>query len=142
MRIFPLSLVACLFILVGSGCSNKLSGSVDVTTKAHGDYSIKPGQCISGEREDFFGADLREGDDDKIIRVMKDPKEGYSVRINVPGSKKAVVVNDDVCSTFKVRVKKQKSTINDVTNVKGRIKLDCKVGTTTVEANIRFENCH
>ncbi len=142
MRSFLFTPVACLFILVGSGCSNKLSGSVDVTTKAHGDYSIKPGQCISGEREDFFGADLREGDDDKIIRVIKDPKEGYSVRINVPGTKKAVVVNDGVCTTFKVRVKKQNSTINDVTNVKGRIKLDCKVGTSTVEANIRFENCH
>ena len=142
MRILSITLVASLFVLAGVGCSNKISGSIDVTTKAHGNYSITPGQCISGEREDFFGADLREGKADKIIRVIKDPKEGYSVRINIPGTKKAVVVNDGVCSTFKVRVKKQSSTINDVRNVKGRIKLDCKVGGSTVEANIKFENCH
>jgi hypothetical protein len=142
MRTISLTLVASLFVLVAVGCSNKISGSIDVTTKEHGDYSITPGQCISGEREDFFGVDLREDKGDKIIRVIKDPNDGYSVRINIPGTKKAVVVNDDVCSTFKVRVKKQNSTINDIKNIKGRIKLDCKVGGSTVKANVKFENCH
>ncbi len=75
-------------------------------------------------------------------RIISDPKDGYAVKINLPNTKKAVTVNETVCSTFDVHVEKQNSTINDIKNVKGRAKLDCTVEGSTVKANVTFENCH
>jgi hypothetical protein len=142
MRTTSLALLMGVLGLGVIGCSNKISGSADVTTKEHGDFSIKPDECVSGERQEFFGADLRQGDGRKIIRIISDPKAGYSVKVNIPDTKKAVVVNDDVCSKFDVHVEKQNSTINNIKNVKGRAKLKCKVEGSKVKADLKFENCH
>jgi hypothetical protein len=142
MNTKSLALLAGALTLLATGCTAKLSGKADVKSKEHGDFSIKPDQCASGEHQDFFGVDLREGDDRKIVRIIKDPDTGYSVKINIPDSDKAITVNKSVCKTFKVSVKKQNSEINNISNVKGKAKIKCKVEGITVKANVKFENCH
>jgi hypothetical protein len=134
---------ALLLATLTTGCTNELEGTAKITSKALGDHTIKPTECVSGERQGFFGADLREGGaDDKTLRVINDPKEGYAVKVNIPGTKKAVLLSESRCETFDVSVEKQNSEINDIQNVRGRVKIACTVDDDKISADLKFANCH
>lgn len=137
------------YLLLGTcvlalGCTNELKGEAEASTKESGKFSIKPTECYSGERQGFFGVDAREGDDGKkIVRLINDPKDGYSVKINIPDSDKALILQKgESCKKFDVHVEKQNSEINNIHNVRGHIKIDCKKGDMKAKVNITFANCH
>jgi hypothetical protein len=130
--------------LLSVGCSNELKGKATASTKESGEFSIKPTECASGERQGFFGVDVREGESGKkIVRLINDPKDGYSVKINLPKSDKALILTKgEQCKKFDVHVEHQNSEINDIKNVRGHIKIECEKGEMKAKANITFANCH
>ncbi len=140
LRLTIVTTVTVLTGLLGTGCS-KASGSIHVSSKEHGDFTISPDQCGSGEHENFYGVDLQEGDGDKIIRIIKDPNGGYTLKTNIPGSETAITVYGEVCSTFDISLAKQSSTVNDIRGIEGHAKIDCVIDGVKLDADLLFENC-
>lgn len=126
-----------------TACNNELAGTVQVT-HAGQTWSVLPNQCNSGQRQGFFGVDAREGDsDDKLVRVIHDPTASYILRLDVPGSDQHVnLPGGQGCSTFDIVVERQNSSINEVTNVRGHIRVTCDLPDLKVHADITFANCH
>jgi hypothetical protein len=128
--------------LVMTGCSNELKGTIQVTAAGQ-TWSVTPSECASGQRQNFFGVDAREGtSDDKLVRVILDPKASYTLRLNVPGTDKGINLEGAGCSTFDIVVERQSSSINDITNVQGHIRVACDLPDLKVDADLTFSNCH
>lgn len=126
-----------------TACNNELAGTVQVT-HAGQTWTVTPSQCNSGQRQGFFGVDAREGDtDDKLVRVIHDPTASYILRLDVPGSDQIInLPGGQGCSAFDIVVERQNSTINDVTNVRGHIRVACDLPDLKVNADVTFANCH
>lgn len=125
-----------------TGCSNELKGTIQVTAAGQ-TWNVMPSECASGQRQNFFGVDAREGtSDDKLVRVILDPKASYTLHLNVPGTDKGINLEGAGCSTFDIVVERQNSSINDITNVKGHIRVACDLPDLKVNADLTFSNCH
>jgi hypothetical protein len=98
----------------------------------------------SGERQGFFGVDLRGGGkDDAIVRAIQDPVQGPLLRVNVPGTDKALTLQPGPgCAHFEVQVERQNSRINNISNVRGRVRVACDTPELALDADITFANCH
>jgi hypothetical protein len=128
-----------------AGCTNELRGGLTAELKATKQaWSVTPDECASGQRLGFFGADVRQGGrDDAIVRALHDPKAGYTVLLGVPGEDRSVSLDRaSGCATFDVQVEPQSSRINNITNVRGHIRLDCDLPEVVVRGDLGFANCH
>ncbi len=141
MKLAARWIILAALVCSAASCTNKLSGSVDAKTKEAGSFSMTPTKCFSGEREGFFGVQLEDGSDN-FLRAVKDPTKGYVVLVKVPDSDKTLSVTKTDCTKFDIRVETQSSTINDIRNVTGHIRVDCSEGDDTLKAKVTFENCH
>ncbi len=131
--------------LLGGGCSNELQGALTADYKAGGkQWTTTPDECASGQRQGFFGVDMRAGQsDDTLIRVILDPKDGPILKVNVPGGSQGITLKQGpTCSRFDVHVERQSSTINDITNVRGHVRVDCEDAELKLGADLTFANCH
>lgn len=125
-----------------TGCSNELKGKIQVTAAGQ-TWTVTPSECASGQRQNFFGVDAREGSDDaRLVRVILDPKASYTLHLNVPGTDKGINLEGAGCSTFDIAVERQNSSINDITNVRGHIRVACDLPDLKVDADLTFANCH
>jgi hypothetical protein len=141
MRSPALVLLAAL-VVVGVGCSNELSGKADVVCKEHGTFSIQPTECISGVTEGFEGVAVRD-EQNRVLRLIKNTKKGDVVRVNFPGADdKPLNFDKSSCSTFDLKHELQNSTVGEIQNVRGHIKVDCKSAAGTLKASVTFANCH
>ncbi len=138
--------VVALLAAAVVGCSNELHGSLEATLRGDGgkQWSTTPSQCASGQREGFFGVDMRAGTaNDALVRAILDPKDGPILKVNIPGSERAVILKPGPgCTQFDVHVERQSSSINDVTNVRGHVRVTCDDAELALKADITFENCH
>lgn len=136
---------AVLLMALG-GCSNELHGTLEATLRGEGgkQWSTTPSQCVSGERQGFFGVDMRTGtSDDTLVRAILDPKDGPILKVNVPGTDKGVTLKPGPgCAQFDVHVERQSSRINNITNVRGHVRVTCDDAELQLKADITFENCH
>lgn len=147
MRVAGRVLGVVLVMLAGAGgCSNELHGALEATLRAGGgkQWSTTPSECASGERQGFFGVDMRAGgSDDTLVRAILDPKDGPILKLNVPGTDQGVTVKPGPgCSRFDVQVERQSSRINNITNVRGHVRVTCDDPELALTADITFENCH
>ncbi len=127
------------------GCTNELHGSLSVDLRAAGkQWSTIPSECASGERQGFFGVDMRaDSGEDSMVRVILDPKEGPVLKVNVPGTDQGITLKPGPgCPQFDVHVERQSSRINDITNVRGHVRVACEDPELVLKADITFENCH
>jgi hypothetical protein len=135
-----------LLVVGAGGCSNELHGALEVTVRTSGGqhWSTMPSQCVSGQRQGFFGVDMRAGTDDgTLVRAIIDPKDGPILKVNVPGTDQALTLRPGPgCSQFDVHVERQSSSINDITNVRGHVRVTCDDPELALKADITFENCH
>ena len=104
MRVAGRVLGVVLVVLAGAGgCSNELHGALEATLRAGGgkQWSTTPSECVSGERQGFFGVDMRAGgSDDTLVRAILDPKDGPILKLNVPGTDQGVTVLVDRKATL------------------------------------------
>jgi hypothetical protein len=124
--------LAFLVLAAAAGCSNKLSGSLDVDGK-----TFELDSCRSGQVYGFSGVELRSKAGDKIRLVQTPTGEGMVVLFS-GGSTTGSELGR--CGPFTVN--QQNSTINDIKNVEGKATLDCTVDGHTVKGEVSFGNCH
>lgn len=138
-------LMLSVLTLLAVGCSNKLSGDFKVESKA-GNASFAPDACMSGERKNFYGVDLYVEDDTTQGLRLAEDVGGYVVLFDVPGQDKRFILDSSsnaTCKTWDIKLEEQSSSVNEVTNVMGHVKIDCDLhGIGRVSSNVSFENCH
>lgn len=126
LRALPLLAVLVL------GCTNKLTGSVEVDGK-----TFKPTACYNMQRIGQSGVEL-EDDSSHRIRVIERPDGGADVFYFTSSSGKGQKFGD--CATL--TLKGQNSTVNKVKNVMGKVKFDCHKDDEEISGSVTFENCH
>lgn len=143
-----------LAFLGGGGCTGSVEGEMKSTGEPHGDFTLTPTSCFSGEHESFFGVwvtpDLQEIDGRqgfkgglKIVRshtgewevYVESPKECDGLKCKIRQ------LDESECKTFEVDVRNTNTTINDIRVREGRAKLDCKFDDGTFTANLKFSGC-
>lgn len=117
--------------VVAIGCSNKLSGSLDINGN-----TFTPTSCENLQRIGQRGVELHD-DAYKKIRIVERP-DGSADVYWFASSGKGTKIAD--CATLTVR--DQNSTVNKVKNIMGTAKLDCSKGDDEIKGNVTFENCH
>jgi hypothetical protein len=118
--------------IVFCGCTAKLNGQVSVDGKP---FTIT--SCRSGQPTGFAGVDL--GDDTgHRLRLVYTPDGQSEAYWFSPENKTA----ESLGKCGPLALEKQSSTINNVTNVRGRAVLECTSAGHAVKGTIEFENCH
>lgn len=126
-------------VLGGDALNGRLSARSDL----HGDWTMTPTGCLSGERQLFFGVDLSErGDGGTLVRIVLDPLEGYRVALNVPGQDIALVLDAASCEVFDVHVGRTNTRVNEIWAVEGFAFLTCRGPSLEVDADLEFSGCH
>lgn len=130
-------------VILTTACTNELKGSVQAT-HAGQTWTVTPNECASGQRQAFFGIDAREADrPDASLRVLLDPMGNHSLLLGLPGGNKGVLVQgNEGCKTFDIHVERQSSSINNVANLQGHVRIDCDKPDVKVTADLTFANCH
>lgn len=124
----------------GGAVDGEMSAKVDEFDAA---WTVKPTRCVSGEHAGFFGVDLLAGDDQgTLLRVVKDPIEGVSFGMNVPGTDRALFLDGTGCELFDVDVVRESSRVNNYWNVTGHALIDCSTRELELHVDIGFAGCH
>src|SRR5262249_51629205 len=97
-------------------CSNKLSGEATVDGKA-----FVPDTRRSGQRWGAAGVEI-EAKDGRRLRAAQTVDGGGMIVVFAPGADRGTTLG--ACADLKVE--KQNSTINSITNVQGKIALHCQ----------------
>lgn len=121
-----------LAILLLGACSNELSGRLTVD----GQPFVFDG-CRSGRVFGFTGVVL-EAADGRRVGIVQTPTGNPDVVVFAAGAEVGQKIPE--CGSFTVQ--NQNSTINDVRNVEGRAKLQCRGGGHEIEGEVTFANCH
>lgn len=139
------------FMFIKGGSCSSVEGQFVSTGEPLGAFTFVPKQCRSGERMDFHGAVLvGEGPNDGGIMVIQDPVKGQIIKVELPGSCQPpdhevcteVTIDKSECSTFKVKVTRTNTTVNDIRLMDGSLELDCKFREGgSVKAKLDFSNC-
>ncbi|MBL8720096.1 MAG: hypothetical protein JNL79_29185 [Myxococcales bacterium] len=119
-----------LLVLPLAGCVAKLEGSIDLDGK-----TFRATSCRSLAPMGFQGVELEAADGARLRVVERadgDAEVFYFAASKNKGKKYGA------CATMKIQ--KQNSSVNKVTNVEGRVKLDCP--DADAKGEIKFENCH
>lgn len=119
-----------LLVLPLAGCVAKLEGSIDLDGK-----TFRATSCRSLAPMGFQGVEL-EAADGARLRVAEHANGDAEVFYFAAGKNKSKAFG--ACATMKIQ--KQSSSVNKVTNVEGRVKLDCP--DFDAKGEIKFENCH
>ncbi len=114
------------------GCTNKLSGELDVAGS-----KFIPESCRSGQALGFSGVELTAKDGRRIRVAQTASGDGFAIFFG-PDDVSGVELGR--CGPFQMET--QSSTINNICNVKGTAKLDCGTPEIKVSGSITFENCH
>lgn len=131
--------------LGGVGGGGDIDGTMTAELAAFkASWTVTPTICGSGEHQGFFGVDLVEGDrEDALIRVLLDPKDGYSLGINIPGEDMALFLGPDAgCEVFDLEVARESSRVNDYWNVGGHALVDCSGPGIELHVDLVFSGCH
>jgi hypothetical protein len=134
-------LVFGLALALLGGCGDGLRGGLTVEHRDGGQrWSTTPDECVSGERQGFFGVDMRAGGSDAaLVRVILDERDGAVVQLNVPGTDHALFVHHrSVCARFDVHVERAGNGVD----MRGHVRLECDDPGFALQADITFERCH
>jgi hypothetical protein len=133
--------------------------AVHVTGNIHsvggelGTWDIVLGDCQSGERNGFYGADFYvAGDDNLRLRYVHDEAVGDVVKVVYPTKMDTAIVFDrsSKCAVLEGAVQRSNITTKSwnhggaIRHVNGHMKLDCRHtdGKGRVTGEVTFTNCH
>ena len=147
--------VLFLFVFNGDGCQGSVEGQMRSTGKPHGDFTMKPEACFSGEHESFFGVwvapklvkvDGRQGFIGGL-KILKSDVGKWKVFVESPNDCEGLKCEirplpEEHCPTFDVGVRNTSTTINDIRVREGHAKLDCTLPEGgTFQADLKFDGC-
>jgi len=124
--------------------SQTLTGALTIE-RPSGTVTITPVRCVSGDRWNFFGADLVDASGTAGVRLAIDPIAGPRVRVTLPGGERdaLIVLDASGCTTYRTDVHHNAWTVNDVRGVDGALELDCASGQgERIQGALTFRQCH
>lgn len=138
--------------LFGSGATE---GEIRSTGEPHGDWSMRPTACYSGEHESFFGvwaAPPLSEDDGRTgfkggLKVVKGHTGQWEAYLESPLGCESFnctirPVDPAHCSVFDVDVRNTSTIVNDIRVREGHAKLECEFPEGgTLQAHLTFEGC-
>jgi hypothetical protein len=144
-----------VFIFAGNGCSGSVEGQIVSVGKPHGDYTLVPTSCFSGEHESFFGVwvtpDLQSVDGRQGfkggLKIVKAHTGEWQLFVESPEECdglqcKIRPLDTSSCKVFDVSVENTNTTINDIRVRAGHATLDCETPEGGhLEAKLVFDGC-
>ncbi len=139
----------------GGGCSGSVEGNLRSTGQPHGDYTLNPTSCFSGEHESFFGVwvatDLRDENGRsgfkgglKLVKAHTGQWEAYLESPLECQSFNCVTRQIDPahCTVYEIDVRNTSTEINDIRVREGTARLECTFPEGgTLSANLKFDGC-
>ena len=133
----------------------KTEGEIVSAGAPHGDWSLRPSSCYSGEHEDFFGVWAAPELSDsggrsgwkgglKVVRGHTGQWEAYLESPLECERFDCVIreVDSAHCSVFDIDVRNTGTIVNDIRVREGHAKLDCEFPEGgTLQARLTFEGC-
>lgn len=152
VAVVPMGMFCMMSGVFGDGT---VEGQIESVGKPHGDWSMQPTSCFSGQHESFFGVwvtpDLQkvpEGQGFKGgLKLVKAHTGQWEVYVESPvecQSFNCVIrpLAADQCSVFEVSVSNTNTTINDIRVREGHAKLACKLAEGgSLTADLKFDGC-
>jgi hypothetical protein len=136
-------LAAIAIPLAIGGFSSKVQGVVTASGGELGSWTMHADSCQSGERNQFRGVEIFASDDKRLGMSFLQPIGGEAaVSLNIPGGTSARRFGASDCTVLRGEVHRQTSMVNRITNVRGRVKFDCRYGDEHATGDLTFENCH
>lgn len=127
----PISaIVGAITLTLSAGCSNKLSGSLDVDGE-----TFRPTSCKSLARMGRTGVEVEAADGERFRFAERADGAGEVFHF-ARGEKVGKLLG--ACA--ELHVEAQSSSVNKVTNVMGKAVVDCEDHSVT--GTVTFENCH
>jgi len=146
MRWLFLVLVACNPFKDGT-----VAGKIESKGDA-GDWVLTEGTCYAGQREQYHGMiAVGPGGTGIAIKLVKDAVRGWTALINnavgcktelEKGGCKAIALTANECSTLEVEHATTNTTINDIRAVEGKLRIDCRIGASSIKGELVFDRCH
>lgn len=146
-----------IFVFLGSGAfgDGTVEGQITSEGKPHGDYTMQPSSCFSGEHESFFGVwvtpplqEVAEGTGFKGgLKLVKGHTGTWEVYVESPvecESLNCVIrpLAADQCQVFDVAVRNTSTTVNDIRVREGHARLSCAFPEGgRYQADLTFSGC-
>jgi len=142
--VFSLGGAAVAITMAVQSCSPHLEGSISASGGELGTWTMHPDGCESGERGQYRGVVLFEGDTETHGVGFVQPVGGEtSLEINLesqPGRARKFTAAH--CSQLDGTIERQNSSVNRITNIRGHLKFDCSWNGEHATGDVTFENCH
>ncbi len=134
----------------GSGCDpGEFNGELKATGDSFGNWTLKNGNCYSGNREEFFGLTAHGPEGSRTgLTLVKDQLRGWTAVIQNPssctdsGACTSLALSKNNCKIFNADVEYTGTTYNDVREVEGSLQLKCRLADSTLVGHLRFVDCH
>ena len=118
--------------VLAAGCSNKLSGTLEIDG-----HAVEISSCRNGMVYGFRGVELTAATGERL-RVALAPTGEAVVILMAKGASTGAELGK--CGSLEVS--DQNSEINDVKNVEGKMELDCAADGSAIKGSVKFGNCH
>ncbi|HWM93339.1 MAG TPA: hypothetical protein VN493_21430 [Thermoanaerobaculia bacterium] len=147
----PVPLLIAL-VLSGCGLSSTLREARDVATPSvSGELTLqtaggetlqwKPGACLSGEHEQFFGFIL--GAPPVVVRAVVDPLQGPGLRVTGLEGTDSLVFYPDQCEKLDLTLEPTGWRVNDFQDLSGALDVLCvRADGSRVEGTVDVRHCH
>ncbi len=138
--------IAAFFAIVsltGLGAPPAAAGTIHAEGPDIGHWLMSTNECVSGQREEFFGVVLFNSEDaQQAVKLVKPAVGLPQAVINSPGKHRASLFMASDCKTFDLDLKRGRSAYNGIWNMHGRLTLDCNIAGNRVWGDVQMENCH
>jgi hypothetical protein len=116
-------------------------GEVHSSSPTLGEWSVRPDQCASGDRDDFWGVTLDSRDrKDFHLVVAAPPGKPPTASITMQGARFDLGPAD--CERLVVTIEDTDEELDGNTIFSGAVEIDCALGSGgSVTADLTFENC-
>lgn len=103
----------------------------------------RPGFCLSGEVEQFFGFILGADGSPVVLRAVIDPLDGAGLRVVGLEGADGVVFRAEACERLELAVEPSGWRVNDVRDLNGRLDVSCSTAEgASVEGSVEVRHCH
>lgn len=138
---------SCLLLLVFCSCCahTKLNGSYMMNSPNSGETSFLPTVCYSGDRQYFFGVDLKTKSDPLYVRVFQDPVQGTFLKVvsDDAGTPAEILFDKSSCSVLKGELQQTRWLVNEIRDISGELEVDCRNGNgNSIKGKVTFIHCH
>ncbi len=139
--------VFCFIVLIFSyGCAHtKLDGSFSIEGPEWGEMTFQPAVCHSGDREYFFGVDLKSKTDSMTVRILQDPVKGTFLKVvgARDGKPNEILFDQASCKVLEGNLKQTKWRVNEIRDMSGELDVDCSTPNgEMIRGKITFIHCH